>query len=110
MASLLDRIIAAELKESVIDVPQWGASIGIREFTADQRMKFAEQAQKNASRALVRSVIDCTFDPETKKPLFEPAHQDLLLEKSGAAIGVISDAIIELSGMSAKSAETLEKN
>ena len=60
--------------------------------------------------AAVRLIIDCATDPATGAKLFEKAHQDMLLGKSGDVIDRIATKICELSGLTDKAAEDLEKN
>jgi len=110
MSSILDRIASVELKKDSLDVPEWGVLIGVREMTARERNDFGENCRKQPTTATVRLVIDCAFDPENGKPLFEKAHQDMLLSKSGAAVERIAKRIVELSGMTDDSAKEIEKN
>lgn len=111
MSTTLDRIMAVKLKESTIQVAEWeGVNVGCREMTAAQRVAFGEGAKKSTQIAMARLVIECTFDPENGKALFEKAHQDTLLDKSGAALIRVSDEICRLSGLTDKAADELEKN
>lgn len=110
MASLADRVLAVELKTEIVDVPEWGIKLGVREMDAAQRVKFGEDAKKTPALALVRLLIACAFDPETGAAAFEPAHQDSLLKKSGAVIDRIATVICRISGLTDQSAQELEKN
>lgn len=110
MKSIAQRALAATLKTETMSVPEWDATIGLREMNAEDRLKFGEDAKKWPAVAMVRLVINATFDPETGKPIFEPAHQDELLKQSGAVIDRIVTAICGLSGLGADAAKDLEKN
>jgi len=108
--SIADRILSVELKTEVIDVPEWQIKIGIREMDAGQRVKFGEDARKNAALAVVRLLISCAFEPDSGKAIFEPAHQDTLLKKSGAVIDRIATEICRLSGLTNEATAEAEKN
>jgi hypothetical protein len=108
--NLLEKIVSAQLKTSELFVPQWDVTVIVRELDAGQRADLATDLQKNNRKATVRAVIACVLDPETSKPLFESAHQDLLMTKSAAAVELISTEILRLSGMLKEDAEELEKN
>jgi hypothetical protein len=107
---LLDKIVSSSLKQTTLRVDEWDVELGVREMTAEQRVAFAERAKSNPRVATVRLVIDCTYDPENNLAVFEPAHQDMLLSKSGAAVERIAGKIVELSGLTESSVKELEKN
>ena len=110
MSKILDRVLAAELKTEDLFVPQWGETVRVREFNAGERVDFVKDAQGQTRVATVRAVIACTLDPETGKPVFERAHQDMLVTKSAAAVELIGEKILKLSGILKESADELEKN
>lgn len=110
MSQILDKILSSQLKRATIHVPQWDVEIGLRELTAAESLKFGETSKISLMRAMAEMVISCAFDPQTDKPLFEPAHRDVLETKSGAALKTIAEKITELSGMNEKGAAELEKN
>jgi hypothetical protein len=110
MLSIADRILSVELKTETIEVPEWGVKLGIRELDASGRVAFAEDAKRRPAVAVVRLIIGATFDPETGKPVFEPAHQDALLARSGAVVDRIATEICRISGLTDGAAEALEKN
>lgn len=110
MSSIRDRVISSELKVDAVEVPQWGGKIGIREMTVKQRVAFANEWARRPAVALVDVLIDCTFDPDTGKALFEKADRDVLTEKGGTPIQSVTDQIFTLSGMSAAATKELEKN
>ena len=111
MSKILDRVLASELKTEDLFVPQWGETVRVREFTAGERVDFAKTSQGPDCRlATVRAVIACTLDPENNQPVFERAHQDMLVKKSAAAVELIGEKILTLSGILKESADELEKN
>ena len=110
MSKILDRVLAAELKTEDLFVPQWGETVRVREFNAGERVDFVKDAQGQTRVATVRAVIACVTDPETGKQVFERAHQDMLLTKSAAAVELIGEKILTLSGILKDAAEDLEKN
>ncbi len=110
--NLLSQILEAkDIAAEEVVVPEWGATIGLRGMTARQRADFAKVAATDPAKATVRALIDCAFDPATPdKPLFETAHQDALLKKSGKAIDDLVKVIIRLSGFDTEAEKELEKN
>tara|TARA_R110000868_G_scaffold7685_1_gene40913 strand:- start:245 stop:580 length:336 start_codon:yes stop_codon:yes gene_type:complete len=110
MSSILEKISAVTLKTDKLAIPEWEVEIGVREMTARERVEFGDNAKKIPHAAAVRLIIDCATDPATGAKLFEKAHQDMLLGKSGDIIDRIATKICELSGLTDKATEDLEKN
>jgi hypothetical protein len=110
MSKILDRVLAAKLKTEDLFVPQWGETVRVREFNAGERVDFVKDAQSQTRLATVRAVIACTLDPENDNPIFERAHVDMLVTKSAAAVELIGEKILKLSGILKDAAEELEKN
>lgn len=110
--SLVSSILEAkDIAEEIVQVPEWKAAVGIRGLTARQRADFAKAAATDPAKATVRALIDCAFDPDAPdKPLFEQAHQDALLKKSGKAIDDLVKVVLRLSGFDTESEKELEKN
>lgn len=110
--SLVSSILEVkDIAEEIVQVKEWNATIGLRGMTARQRADFAKIAATDTAKATVRALIDCAFDPATPdKPLFEAAHQDALLKKSGKAIDDLVKVIIRLSGFDTEAEKELEKN
>jgi hypothetical protein len=108
--TLRERVLASELKTGTVNVPEWGGEVGIREMSVEQRVKFAMDFMKAPALTTASMVIDNTFDPETGKPVFEKTDRDTLIKKGGKPVQALSDAIIDLSGMSPKAEAELEKN
>jgi len=108
--SIADKILACPLKTATVEVPEWGVTVGIREITAAERVKFGEDAKKTPALAVVRLVIATLTDAETGAKVFEPAHQDALLQKSGAVMDRVVTEILKLSAMTDETAKDLEKN
>lgn len=108
--NIAEKILACPLKTGTMEVPEWGVTVGIREITAAERVKFGEDAKKTPALAVVRLVIATLTDAETGAKVFEPAHQDALLQKSGAVLDRVVTEILKLSSMTEDSAKDLEKN
>jgi hypothetical protein len=108
--TIAQRALAANLKCTVIDVPEWDAKVAVREMNAEDRVKFGEDAKKWPAVAMVRLLIASTFDPETGKAVFEPAHQDQLLKQSGSVVDRIVTEICRISGLTPDAAAEAAKN
>jgi len=108
--TIAQRALAANLKQTIIEVPEWDAKVAVREMNAEDRVRFGEDAKKWPAVAMVRLLIASTFDPETGKQVFEPAHQDQLLRQSGSVVDRIVTEICRISGLTPDAAEAAEKN
>lgn len=100
-----------DLKEELIEVEEWCASVVLREMTGAQRAEWIAHAKKAGEYiAMVRMFIGCALDPDTRKPIFEPAHQDALMAKSGGVLDRLMRRIAVLSGIALDSQAEAEKN
>jgi hypothetical protein len=108
--NIAEKILACPLKTATMEVPEWDVTVGIREITAAERVKFGEDAKKTPALAVVRLVIATLTDPETGGKVFEPAHQDVLLQRSGSVMDRVVTEILKLSAMTEEKAEEVEKN
>ena len=119
VVSIRDKARAASLvKERVIDVPEWDCKLLVRGMTQlscyECRAVFPEEGARlpiHNAKFGVAMVISHTFDPETKKPAFEAADMDWMLEMEPGIIRRIADEINVLSGFtSTKPVEDAAKN
>lgn len=108
--NILDRVVSSSLKSSDLFIPQWECTVRVREFTAGERADFAKFYESGPRTCSAKAVIWCVSDPETGKDVFETAHVDLLTKKSAAAVELILNEILQLSGIKKAAAEDLEKN
>ena len=114
--SLREKILNTEdIQEQVVDVPKWGVKILVKELNGRQRDKIMQSAVDskgniNFEKMHSEAIIAACYDPETKEKLFEETDRDQLMEKSSAAIDTIYNVIAEMSGLTKKSEEVIEKN
>ena len=108
--SLREKVLSQTLRTQIIEVPEWREKIGIRELTVEQRLNFSIAFQKSGIKALIELMIDSTFDPETGKPAFEKADRDTLAKLPGKGVQFVTDAIFDLSAMTATAQADIEKN
>jgi len=113
---LREKILNTEdIQEQVVDVPKWGVKILVKELNGRQRDKIMQSAVDskgniNFEKMHSEAIIAACYDPETKEKLFEETDRDQLMEKSSAAIDTIYNVIAEMSGLTKKSEEVIEKN
>jgi hypothetical protein len=111
---LRDQILSARtLKEREVDF--LGQRVIVREMTGRERYEMAEAMRtgkgiKANGQAMVNALILCLLDPETHKPVFEPADRDALLDMSGVAIDDVITVMTQLSGLSPDAIAVAEKN
>jgi hypothetical protein len=114
--SLREKILNIEdIQEQIVDVPKWGVKILVRELNGKQRDKIMQNAVDakgniNFEKMHSEAIIAACYDPETKEKLFEESDRDQLMEKSSIALDTLYNVIAEMSGLSKKSEETIEKN
>lgn len=114
--SLRDRILAAkDIEEKLVAVPQWGCEILVRGLTGLQRAKLAKTAANrdgtiDLAKIQPRLIILTAYDPETLEPVFKDTDEPLLNEKSGAALQILVQAAMELSGLAPSAVDEAEKN
>lgn len=111
--SLRDQILACkDIQSEVVEVPQWDAKVEVRGMTGRQRalvLKESVDARGNVDlqKLYPHLVIVSTYDPETGEPVFLAGDFDAVAEKSGAALEVIAQVAMRLSGFNA---EDISKN
>lgn len=113
-----EQILAAnDVKTRVVEVPEWGGSVIVRGLTSLERdraiarmMNDKNQVDLNRLGEFRVMIAAMAMIDEQGNPLFTEKDVDLLGKKSWSAIERISDAVLELSGMTQASLEQLEKN
>lgn len=120
MASLRDKIQAAkDIKEEVVDVPEWDVQILVRGLNGEQRADLqaplagkrgAPPAGKDIANFEANLLILACYDPETKEPVFEKGDRDWLKAKSGPALDRLSNVATRLSGLEKQAVAEAAKN
>jgi hypothetical protein len=102
-----------DIAEETVTVPEWsGATFLVRALTGAQRAEVMQAAMKkdggvDVARMWAGLVIAGLCDPETRKPVFEHAHRDALMQKSGSALERIADVVTRLSKMNPQEVKAL---
>jgi hypothetical protein len=119
MSELRDQILAIEdIEEELVDVPQWGVKVLVRGMDGSARAKFMQRSARSANRDgnvdleafYPQLIIATSFDPDTDEKLFDPADKDVLNTKSGAALQVLADVALRLSGIGANALEEAKED
>ena len=111
--SLRDQILACkDIQSEVVEVPQWGVTVEVRGMTARQRALVLQESVDakgavNLQKLYPQLVVMSTYDPETSEPVFLSGDFDAVAEKSGAALEVIAQVAMRLSGFNT---EDISKN
>lgn len=105
---------AVDLKTEVVQVPEWGGEVLIKELSGTERDAFEgatyEMDEKKKFKNIrARLVQKCAVD-EDGKLLFEVTDVETLGSKSGAALDRLYSVAARLSGMTKTDVEQLEKN
>jgi hypothetical protein len=107
-----DQILATKIPTVEVNVPEWGGSVLVRGLTGLERERYLaamDADKKSDTNPTVYLVIAGVVD-EAGSPVFDYSDADLLLAKSLKTLLTLSNKVIELSGLSAKAEEDLEKN
>lgn len=109
-------ILASRLKSEVVDVPEWGGSVRVRELSAVQRdswdSAFRFDAEGNATveslrnmraRMCAMSVVD-----ENDMPVFSPTETEQLGQLSGVALHRVYAVCRRLNGMDESASKNSE--
>lgn len=109
----LDRsaiLAVSDLKNEIVDVPEWGGSVHVRTMSGSERDRFEAEHAKDPSKDFRARIVATTVCDEHGVSLFEPTDVPSLGKKSCAALDRITDVAIRLNGFSKKDQEDLAKN
>lgn len=106
-----DEILALDdLPVEIVEVPEWGGAVKVRGMSAEERVKWLAKVQSENSKeidtekaqyyAVVFGVVEPTFTEE---------DVEWLRKKSASALDRIAKKWLELSGISAEGAGSLEQ-
>lgn len=99
----VDEILAApDIEERTVDVPEWGGAVKVRGFTKAQQQQFRKEATVNGEVDDDRIEV-LMFIHGVTEPQFTADRYEQLRSKSAGAIDKVLAAILEVSGMSARS-------
>ncbi len=115
--NLREQILAAnDLKEKVVEIPEWGTAVIVRTLTGSQRAALLQEAVDQRTGKVDFSclypdlVILAAYDPQTKEPIFTMADREALAGKAGHIIERIAQEASKLSGLDAGAFEAAQKN
>ncbi len=111
----------SQLKTLIVDVPEWGGSVMIRELTGEQRDKYetsltapeiSQVKDKKTQRLTLhnvraRLVAMCLIDAEKQTPMYSEREIGLLGNKSAAALDRLFEACQKLSGITDQDMEEM---
>lgn len=113
-----DQILgASDMVTRIVDVPEWGGAVCVRGLTGAELDAFEAsmlkqtgkkllwQANNSHARLAAYGIVD-----EQGARLFSNAEIEALAKKSGSALKRVYEVVRELSGLSEKDVEELEKN
>lgn len=102
-----------DLGGETVLVPHWNKEVFVRGLSALERDKIFKRGSDEVldfADASLNLVIACTLDPKTKEPIFKSEDKLKLGKKHWAAIELLETTILRISGLSADSRITIEKN
>lgn len=104
-----------DLKEEIVDVPEWGCTILVKGMTAKQRadaMKGALFADgtPNLEMMYPKLCIASCYHPETGEQIFREADRDMLNTKAGGVLEKLALVAARLSGLDGTQLAEIRKN
>jgi hypothetical protein len=118
MVDLKKKIFEAkDIKEELVDVPEWGCKVLLRGLSGEQRATVLSgvmpnpQVQRMDYKKLYgETLVFGLCDPETKQPIFQPTDIPIIMSKSGGIVERLATMVMELSGMSGNALDAATKN
>lgn len=105
----VEAILAAkDLKEEIIEIPEWNGAVKIRSFTKKQQQSIREMSTINdeidTDRLEMFMFLRGVIEPE-----FSDDQYELLRDKSAGVIDRILNRVMELSGMTEEAKKAADK-
>ena len=103
--SLRDQILSCnDVQSEIIEIPQWNTQVAVHGMSGAARTSMIQNAADNDgvmnfSKMMPDIVIMCTFDPETGEQVFDANDREALMLKSGAALDLIVNTAMRISGL-----------
>jgi len=101
---------ADDRREEVVEVPQWGGAVLVRELSAGERIAFELAAGNDERKIRTLLVVFCVVDAESKQRLFGMEDLEALAGKSWRAIRKLSDVALRLSALDDGALERAKEN
>ena len=118
MSDLRKKILeASDTPVEVVEVPEWGVSVGVKSMSARSRAHVMELAQNTESidaarveAMWARTLVGCLVDPETGERIFSDEDMGELMEKSAHVVERLWTACFEKSGLTEAKANEAGKD
>ena len=113
MNNLREQILSKkDIDSEQVYIPQWDVTVEVRTLTGRQRAILLQdtvslKGKIDFQKLYPQLAVMSTYDPQTGELIFMPGDMDALAEKSGAALEIIAQVAIKLSGLNP---DELEKN
>lgn len=93
--SIRDNALNATLAHRIVDVPEWGGKVKVREMTSAERERYV--TSREMGYLYTDAIIACVLDPDTDKPVFDQADRDVLKDLPAGPIERLFHVIADLS-------------
>lgn len=120
MGKMLSReeILGAEdLRQEVVEVPEWGGSVMVRSMTGKERSQYESGMYDVSGKGrvlklenLYAKLVALTVVDEAGKRMFSMKDAELLGDKSAGALSRVAQVGMRLSGLEASDLEEIAKN
>jgi hypothetical protein len=111
-----DILNIVDIKEELVEIPEWKKTVLVRGLTAEQKATLNGDLMPNPDtkridykRMYGELIVMGVLEPDTKKPVFEPADIQTLLQKNAGVIENLAMCVLAMSGlMPGQQAEALK--
>ena len=117
--SRISQLIATadDIESEDVEIPIWGCTIRIKGMNGYGRSTYLarlikareEEDEQKISEIEAELIIACAYDPEDDSLCFVSSDVPMLLEHSGAVLGVLSQKALRLSGLDGEAETRLGK-
>ena len=112
--SLKDKIKASQdIKSDVVEVPTWGVTIEVREFSLavrDEIVTMQQAEEMPEAKATWEVLKRCCYDPKTGELLFDDEDKEWFFKKGATSTDVLKKAALTINGLGVGAVEEAEKN
>lgn len=98
-----------DLKEEIVEVPEWGCSVLVQSFTKATQQELVSQATIAGELNNDRLEI-LIFIAGVKEPKFSLDQFELIRQKNAAPINRINETIMRLSGMTKEASDKAKES
>ena len=114
---LRDKILnCQDIQKEFVEVKEWDVTVEVRGMSGKQRAEMTEAAYNPKDQTVTfakvysRIMIETVYDKDTGEKIFNIGDEDMLNNKSGAALEKVVSVAMRLSGLGGDEQAEISKN